>query len=217
MRNGKPYCLKSSTIWHSFWVITLFFFSCFTTSAQYFTPTIDGVISANEYGNHTNGVNQQTNSTTTWYMTWDANNLYLAYTGSNITEGGVLYLDHNPIIPVNGGTDAEGSTTGYATYDRNQMMQPFRSDFALYFKDSYHEYRHADGAGYWGAQTANSLSMAFNGGTLTLEIAIPWNVVTNGNGKTFSIQLVCLQGLRPGADRQWHLSWSTHREPYLCL
>lgn len=156
-----------------------------SVTAQYFTPTIDGVIAPSEYGVHSNGFNQETNSTT-WLMTWDANNLYLAYTGSNISEGGVLYLDYDPIIPVNGGTDANGSTQGFYTYDRNHMMQPFRADFVLYFKDSYHEYRYADGAGYWGAQTANTLNLASNGGALALEVAIPWNTVTNGAGRPAS-------------------------------
>ncbi len=151
--------------------------------AQFFTPTIDGSIGANEYGSHINGQNQETSTSTLWYLTWDANNLYLAYTGSNITEAGVLYLDFNPILPVNGGTDADGSIQGFYTYDRNHTMQPFRADFVLYFKDIYHEYRHADGAGYWGAQTANSLALALNPGTQTIEVAIPWNAVTNGNGK----------------------------------
>lgn len=153
--------------------------------AQYFTPTIDGVIAPGEYGVHSNGFNQETNSTT-WFMTWDANNLYLAYTGSNISEGGVIYLDYDPMVPVNGGTDTDGSLQGFYTYDRNHMMQPFRADFVMYFKDSYHEYRHADGAGYWGAQTANTLNLVSNGGALALEVAIPWNAVTNGGGRPAS-------------------------------
>lgn len=147
---------------------------------QFSTPTLNGAIAPAEYGLHLEGLNQLTSTTTIWYMAWDANNLYLAYSGSNVTEGAVMYLDFNPVIPVNGGSDANGSLQGFYTYDRNHMQQPFRADFALYFKDSYHEYRHADGAGYWGGQTANTLGFAFNGGSNTIEIAIPWAVVTNG-------------------------------------
>lgn len=151
--------------------------------AQFNTPNIDGNITGGEYGIHTNGQNQQVEGGTTWFMTWDNNNLYLAFAGSNATEGGVVYLDFNPIVPVNGGTDANGSTQGFYYYDRNQATQPFRADFVLYFKDSYHEYRHADGAGYYGAQTANTLTVASNLGSNTVEIAIPWNAITQGAGR----------------------------------
>lgn len=151
--------------------------------AQFFTPVIDGNIAPGEYGSHVNGQNQQGNLTTIWYMTWDANNLYLAYSGSNVAEGAVIYIDFNPITPVNGGNDGDGSLQGFFTYDRNHMQQPFRADFVYYFKNSYSEYRHADGAGYWGAQTSFSLPVAANGGTNTIEAVIPWNVITNGAGR----------------------------------
>lgn len=167
----------------SYFILVLVLFQGMLLSAQYNTPNIDGTINFGEYGTHVDGQNQQLNGATTWYMTWDANNLYLAYTGSNISEAGVLYLDFNPVIPVNGGTDADGSNQGFFTYDRNHMRQPFRADFALYFKDTYHEYRYADAAGYWGAQTSFSLNLASNGGSNSIEVAIPWNTLTNGGGR----------------------------------
>lgn len=152
-------------------------------AAQFTTATMDGVISANEYGVHTNGQNQQNNGGTTYYMCWDANNLYLAFSGSNFNEAAVLYLDYNPVIPVNGGTNASGSNQGLYTYDRNHMMLPFRADFVLYFKNGYNEYRRADGAGYWGGNTAFSLATGNNGGTNTCEITVPWNTITGGAGR----------------------------------
>lgn len=150
---------------------------------QFTTATPNGVIAAGEYGTHTNGQNQQTEGGTTYYMAWDANNLYVAFTGSNYNEPAIIYLDHNPIVPVNGGTNANGSVQGYYTYERNHMMQPFRADFVLYYKNGYHEFRNADGAGYWGAQTGNTLAVGTNGGTNTVEIAIPWNTITQGAGR----------------------------------
>lgn len=177
-----PSILTSRTIFRITLGILTLLFSGKMGFGQFSTPAIDGAIAVGEYGLHLEGLNQQTNGATTWYLAWDANNLYLAYTGSNVAEGAVLYLDFNPIIPVNGGSDADGSIQGFYTYDRNHMQQPFRADFALYFKSSYHEFRHADGAGYWGAQTAFTLPLAANGGTNTIEISIPWNTVTNGGG-----------------------------------
>ncbi|MCB9235218.1 MAG: T9SS type A sorting domain-containing protein [Bacteroidia bacterium] len=146
--------------------------------AQFTTPVIDGTINAGEYGTHAEGANQITSSATTWYMCWDANNLYLATNGSNITEGAVVYLDFDPVLPVNGGVNANGSTQGLYYYDRNFMMMPFRADFVVYFKNSYHEYRTDDGAGYWGGATSNTLTLA--AGFASVEIAIPWNVITGG-------------------------------------
>lgn len=148
--------------------------------AQFSTPTQNGVITAGEYGTHTNGQNQQADGGTIYYMAWDANNLYVAYAGTNYNEAAVLYLDIDPVIPVNGGTNANGSIQGYYTYERNHMMQPFRADFALYYKNGYHEYRLDDGAGYWGAAVSNTLAVGTNAGSNTVEIAIPWNTITGG-------------------------------------
>jgi hypothetical protein len=151
--------------------------------AQFTTATPNGVIAANEYGVHTNGQNQQADGGTTYYMAWDATNLYVAFTGTNFNEAAVIYLDRNPVIPVNGGTNANGSLQGYFTYDRNHMMQPFRADFVLYYRNGYHEFRYFDGANYWGGQTSNTLAVGTNGGTNTVEIAIPWNTITQGAGR----------------------------------
>jgi Secretion system C-terminal sorting domain len=170
------------------------FFIYSTTHAQFTTATPDGVIAANEYGVHANGQNQQTDGGTTYSMCWDATNLYVAFTGSNFNEAAVLYLDYNPIRPVNGGTNANGSVQGLYTYDRNHMMLPFRGDFVLYFKNGYNEYRRADGAGYWGGNTAFALATGNNGGTNTCEIAIPWNTITAGAGRPAAFNWLTYKG-----------------------
>ena len=61
--------------------------------AQYNTPNVDGIIEAGEYGNTNNGTNQIATSTgQTWYMTWDATNLYVGIANANLSEGrGHLY------------------------------------------------------------------------------------------------------------------------------
>jgi hypothetical protein len=169
---------KASYLLSVFWLVTTV-----SLSAQFSTAIQDGNINANEYGIHTNGQNQQSDGGTTYFMSWDANNLYLAFTGSNFNEAAVIYIDHDPIVPVNGGSNANGSNQGLYTYDRNHMMLPMRADFVLYFKNGYNEYRRRDGAGYWGASTAFALTTGNNGGTNTCEIAIPWAVVTGGAGK----------------------------------
>jgi hypothetical protein len=153
--------------------------------------TVNGTIAANEYGNHTNGQNQETNSITT-YMTWDNTNLYIGIgpTNNNTNEPFVLYLDVDPIIPINGGTNTDGSLNGFNNYNRCTYNQPFRSDFVLFWRGGaspYHEYRLDNGANAFGAQTANTLTWAQSGSGAGQgqEIAIPWSAIT-GAGRPAS-------------------------------
>ena len=149
-------------------------------------PNIDGVISTSEYGIHLDGQNQQNSGGGIWYMTWDANNLYLAVTNSSPLEGGIIYIDVDPIIPVNGGTVTDGSLDWAWDYDRTRLVQPIRSDFKFYFKGSYNEFRYTDGAGSWAANTSNVIVTSSNLFTNTIELVIPWNTITNGMGRPTS-------------------------------
>jgi len=171
------------------------------------TPTVDGTISAGEYGSHVNGQNQQSNGGQTWYMTWDATHLYLAVTGANLGEGAVLYLDASPVAPINGGTNADGTLTGF-TYDNTSFAAlPFRANLVVYFKDGYREFRTADGAGGWSGATAGFGSFATGAGDVR-EVAIPWSAlgaqpgafawfgyVTSGGGYVYGQ----VPGANPGA------------------
>src|SRR5690606_3387095 len=128
-------------------------------SAQFNTPTINGTPDnpAAEYGsavlgeNHVVAVSDQG-----WYGTWDADYLYIGITQANLAEGAVIYVDWNPIVPVTGGTNADGSVEGQE-YDGLRFARlPFRADFVAYFKSGYHEFRQANGANGWGGNVANT-------------------------------------------------------------
>jgi Secretion system C-terminal sorting domain len=158
-------------------------------NAQFGTPTIDGYITPLEYGSHTNGDNQYLGNYTNYYITWDANNLYLAAasTINLLSDPALFYFDVNPLYPSNSGTNSDGSLAGFNNYDDNLVNQPFRADFLIYFKNTYHEYRYADGSNGWGTQVSNSLTNAVFAGTpQVMEIVIPWNTLTNGNGRPSS-------------------------------
>jgi hypothetical protein len=144
------------------------------TIASVASPIVDGVITATEYGTHTNGNNQQSGAIGTWYMNWDATNLYVGIAGTNNAEGAVLYLDKNPITPVNGGTNADGNLTGNNYDGSNFANLQFRADMVVYFKDGYKEYRTANGSGAWSAATITFGSYASAGAR---EIAIPWSAL----------------------------------------
>ena len=69
------------------------------TLGQFNTPTVNGSISGGEYGSHLEGDNMLTSDSAEWYMTWDANNLYVGI--KNVSIGGgnaaVMYFDIDPI------------------------------------------------------------------------------------------------------------------------
>ncbi len=153
--------------------------------AQFNTPTIDGVISANEYGVHIDGQNQQTSGGQTWYLTWDNTNLYVAVTNADLSQGAVINIDRNPISPANGGTNADG-TLNALNYDGTSIgTLPFRADFRAYFKDGYRDYQTANGANGWGNQTTNFGSYVSGAGNVR-ELSIPWAAITGGGGKPSS-------------------------------
>ncbi|HPH83022.1 MAG TPA: hypothetical protein PL185_10630, partial [Flavobacteriales bacterium] len=87
----------------------------------------------------------------------------------------------NPIVPVNGGTNADGSLTSLA-YDRATFNLPFRADFALYFKSGYQENRSANGSGGWNSAVTTGMTYAQSGagGGQTNEISIPWTAFPGG-------------------------------------
>ena len=148
--------------------------------AQFNTPVIDGVISANEYGVHVEGQNQKDSLTgQTWYMTWDNTNLYVAVTNANLAEGAVIAIDRNPVSPPNGGTDADG-TLNALNYDSTAIgTYPFRADFRAYFKDGYRDYNTANGANGWNFGASGFGNYASGAGNVR-ELAIPWSAITGG-------------------------------------
>jgi hypothetical protein len=140
--------------------------------AQFHTPTINGAIGTGEYGDHTDGQNKQSN----FYMTWDNSNLYIAITSSNIGEAAVIYLDKNPLTPINSGTNSAGTIVGQ-TYDGTNFAElQFRADLVVYVKSSYREYRTADGSGGWSSATTGFGSYADNSSNLR-EFSIPWSAI----------------------------------------
>ncbi len=141
-------------------------------SAQWTTATVDGVIQAGEYGNTSNGTNQiGTNTSQTWYMTWDAVNLYVGITNANLAEGAVIYI----------GTGGSGATSG-EDYDGTSFSSlPFPAQFVTYVKDGYREYRTYSG-GSWSGPTSGYGAYASNGNGNVREVAIPWSAVTGGGG-----------------------------------
>lgn len=125
-------------------------------SAQYNTAIINSNIDANEYG--TGNINAYPSGLAWWYVTWDANYLYISIQNANETEAGIVYLDLDPMVPVNGGSSANGNLTGLPGYDNLTPNLPFRADAVLYFKNNWRALHRANGSGAW------TLISAGNGG-----------------------------------------------------
>ena len=146
-------------------------------------PVADGTIGAGEYGAHADGQNMQTSDVdaatpTTWYLTWDASNVYVAVAYADVSEGVVLYFDTNPVSPSNGGTNSDGSLAGQ-TYDATKLATlPFRADAVIYAKSSYNEVRLADGVGGFGSPTAGAITEVGTGNVR--ELVIPWSTIHAG-------------------------------------
>ncbi|HYE14835.1 MAG TPA: LamG-like jellyroll fold domain-containing protein [Pyrinomonadaceae bacterium] len=146
--------------------------------AQHNTPTINGTISAGEYGDHAEGMNQKaTGSGQTWYMTWDNTNLYVAVTNANLGQGVVLYIDLEPqTAPRTWDNNTKGNLTGVAYDGANFSPLPFLADFVAYFKDGYQECRRKDNAGGWTSATAPCGTYLSGAGDVR-ELAIPWSAI----------------------------------------
>jgi hypothetical protein len=145
---------------------------------------INGIIAANEYGNHTNGQNQETNGAT-WFMNWDDDYLYMAATNldnsSNSNNRRVLvYIDRNPATPVNSSSNADGTIAGFAYSNSNLGTLPFRADCFFSIETNYRQLNIANGSNGWGSNNTDYGVRAFGGSNNTVEIAIPWSVVTAG-------------------------------------
>ncbi len=154
---------------------------------QWATPVIDGFIASGEYGSN-NSLSNAGNTGQTWYMTWDANNLYVGIVNANLSEGAVIYVTGNPQNPVTCCSNADGNLTGF-NYDGTDFSSlPFRAKFVTYFKgdtvnnnDVYREYRNSDGSGNWTSSTSNYGLYASNPPIHnTREVAIPWTAINSG-------------------------------------
>ena len=162
-------------------VFTIVFFAAAPVRAQWNTPTIDGYIAPGEYGSN-NSLSNAGNTGQTWYMTWDATNLYVGIVNANLGEAAVIYIAGNPQNPPTCCSNADGNLTGFNNYDGTDFASlPFRAKFVTYVKTDYREYRNSDGGGGWTSPVSYYGSYADNGNNQnTREVAIPWNAITSG-------------------------------------
>ena len=137
------------------------------SGSTFVPPTCDGVIGTNEYGGSSY---QTTSGSQTWYMTWDATNLYVALDTATLTEASILYVGYSGF----------GLTTAQV-YDNTGGTLPFQADAVVYAKTGYQETRigSVDAGTSWGA--ANTSSITFCGSGTTRELVLPWTALHTGS------------------------------------
>jgi hypothetical protein len=155
--------------------------------AQYATtpPVQDGVPNASEYNNNS----FKTSDGGTWYMTWDATNLYIGKTGGTMYEPAIVYLDLNPILPVNGGADQQGNLKGVNEVLKRRSLPgvqsgvvpllPFRADVRVYCTtDGEISISRATGTGSWGPESQSDIFLSNSGSSR--EMVLKWSALTGG-------------------------------------
>jgi hypothetical protein len=175
----------------SLYIISFLLITGQSLKAQNFiTPVIDGVIHAQqlEYGNNEEDHDRRTSGTVTWWVTWDNTNFYIATSGAPVNEGAVCYFDRNPITPVNGGSNIDGNLAGFNFDGARYGILPFRADFVAYFSTVKREW-HTASSGAWTPPTLGGGTFASVGGQR--EYAIPWNAISNGNGRPTRFLFFC--------------------------
>ena len=165
-------------------------------SAQWTSPTVDGVINAFEYGQHTYGQNQSY-STGTVYMNWDNTNLYIASQGLPVTSSFIIYIDKDNFNPVNANT--RGILIGQPYSGTNMSSLPFGADLVISVDANNQEYRLPNGGGgTWSAPMTNGLFYADNGSNVK-EISIPWSVI-GGRPASFNFIMYTLNNGLPSGN-----------------
>jgi len=127
-------------------LISLFFLLLVgKAQAQFSTPAIDAAFDGT--GTYPNSYNS---GAITWRMTWDDSSLFVFLQNANQGEPVTIYLDVDPIVPVNGGNDASGTLVGlnYDGYSTRPNL-PFRADIAIYCHNGYRELFRRNGANGW--------------------------------------------------------------------
>ncbi|MBX2991737.1 MAG: T9SS type A sorting domain-containing protein [Bacteroidetes bacterium] len=150
---------------------------------QAIPPAVNGIITPNEYGLHINGAHAQASGTAVWYMAWSADSLYVGITGVSADDASIIYLDVNPLAPINGGTNADGLMNGTMLNNTNFDALPFRADRVVFCTSLQRTMNSANGQGGWNSAVSSAGSYAWSG--TTREFSIPWTAL-GGLPSTFA-------------------------------
>ncbi len=120
----------------------------------------------------------------TWGAEWDNSGITFSVVNAPTNESAVIYLDIDPVDPVNGGVNSDGSLEGLQV-DNATIDPAFRADFVGIVNASGRTFHTDDGANGWnssssGAAWSYSESNCSNRRTVT----IPWSHITGSGAPT---------------------------------
>ena len=162
-------------------LLFIFLWPVFFSNAQYLSSpqTLDGTITAAEYGNYSNiGTNG-------WYVAWDDTYLYFGKTGGSTGQPVIIGLDIDPISPVDGGTNSNGNLTNKNHFNHTTTA-PFRIDVSVYWTEGYIEYWKRDGSGGYTVQNAATNILERANSVSNRECKIAWANLPGLSGRPAS-------------------------------
>jgi hypothetical protein len=192
-----------------FIIFIIVLFSAVRSFAQWTSPAIDAINDG--AGNYPNNY---TSGATNWALTWNNTDLYVCITNANQSEPVSIYLDVDPIVPVNGGSNADGTLVGlnYDGYTTRPNL-PFRADICIYAHNGYREIFRRDAANGWtsiGGQP-NAITGSANDYVSNADGQYSSNDNGNGNGgddrREFRISWSRLQGAINGGAKPAAFNW----------
>jgi hypothetical protein len=178
--------------------VQTFYCEATTTSTQTRNVNIaDGFV---ESGNG-NGLNASTgqwendekftgfNGVINWFLTWDNNNLYIGKIGGNNSEGSLIYIRADY-----GNAQFTNTPQSYDDFTPNCSLMS-GINFVAYLKPggNYDEFRTFQ-QGAWSAPNTNlTPATTSQADGAHLELAIPWNSISNNNGRPNNIRIFFYQ------------------------
>lgn len=188
---------------NSYFRLAFFFFFLLTlvpfgARAQYSTPTVDATYDGSpNYPTQTTVTGNNGAGSTRYAVTWNATDFFVHVDGANQTEPVSIFLDIDPIVPVNGGTNSNGNLTGinYDGYTTPPNL-PFRADILLYAHNGYRELFRRNGSGGWTSISSGNGGFSGTSNDYTNSTNAVYASNDNGNGN--------------GADdrREFRITWA---------
>lgn len=105
-----------------------------------------------------------------WSIAWDDTYLYLVKKGGSSTEPWIVYFDIDPVFPVTGGGNTDGSVTGTTDWGITPNC-PFRADGRLYMTTSTVELLNRNNSGGWSGTSTPSMGTSGS----DREVRISWS------------------------------------------
>ena len=116
----------------------------------------------------------------TWGAEWDNSGITFSVVNAPTDESAGIYLDIDPVDPVNGGTNANGALDGLQI-DNATIDPAFRADFVAIINTGGNTYHTDNGSNGWnGSSSGAAWTYAESNCSNRRTVTIPWSDITGG-------------------------------------